>query len=75
MPLHSNFTDGFTPPLRSPFQVIGEIEALLKKQAVVLKHEEATAIRHFKEKLSDIEKQVWHVVRSGIFQAWRNGER
>ena len=39
-------------------QVISEIEDLLSKQAVVIKHEEASTLRHFKDKLSEIEVQV-----------------
>ncbi|KAG1669648.1 hypothetical protein FOA52_010808, partial [Chlamydomonas sp. UWO 241] len=39
-------------------EVIEEIEGLLRKQAVVLKHEEGETIKKFKEKLCDVESQV-----------------
>ena len=34
------------------------IEGLLKKQAVALKNDEASSIRHFKDKLGEVEAQV-----------------
>ncbi|GAX86340.1 hypothetical protein CEUSTIGMA_g13752.t1 [Chlamydomonas eustigma] len=39
-------------------QVISGIEVLLRKQEVALKHGEATSIRHFKDKLAEVEAQV-----------------
>ncbi len=38
--------------------MIAGIEDLLKKQAVVLKHDEATTVRQFKNKLNEVEEQV-----------------
>ena len=35
-------------------QVIGEIDSLLAKQALHLRHEEAATLRRFKQKLADV---------------------
>eukprot|EP00955_Chlamydomonas_euryale_P021730 229490-Chlamydomonas_euryale.AAC.1 len=53
-------------------EVLDEIEGLLRKQEVALKHEEGLTVRRFKDKLSAIEAQVagQHASAAAAGSAW-----
>ena len=44
--------------LSSAPQVVGEIDNLLAKQAMQMKHEEAATLRRFKQKLADVSVNI-----------------